>query len=127
MIGVARRKSLNTFENQSTLSLVLGIVGLLAAAAALGLLARNADAQFFETYWIVYGEGSSFLPILGGVLAVAVAAGVSGFLLGLNAADQRRNARSKRAWLGFFLNAAAMTLAVCAGVAFVLMRHKIQR
>ncbi|MCK4341904.1 MAG: hypothetical protein KAY37_09305 [Phycisphaerae bacterium] len=118
---MARKKSKFTYENQATLSIVLAAVGGVAFLLAAGLLWRNFTD--FETFWVSFNPKSMYQPLLGLVLFIALAVGAVGFFIGLNSAGQRRNTRSRLSWLGFFLNAGVIALALCAGIFFVIARH----
>lgn len=121
---MARRKLINTYENQSKLSVLLAIVGALGTVGAAGLLARNFTD--LETFWVAYRPSSMWLPAMGGSLLLALIASGIGFLVGFGSAGQRRNTLSGVAWLGFFLNAGVLVLALCAAVFFYFTRHKIE-
>lgn len=124
---MAKKRTLNTYENQAWLSVGLAAVGALGMLGAIVLLARNADANFFQTYWINYSPKSSYLPSLAISLMVACVAAGIGFLVGWNSAGQKRNTRSQLAWLGFFLCAGVITLSLCTGLLFYVTRHAVER
>ncbi len=113
---------LNTYEGQAWVSVILAAIGGLAVAAAIYLLYRNFDA---ESFFVNYGQKSRFLPVLGGVLLVGLAAGTAGFFVALNSAGRRRNKNSKLSWQGFFLNALVLTVMLSVGVFFFFTRNAI--
>lgn len=118
---VARKKSLNTYENQARISVIAAGVGALAAVATVALLARNfTDLQ---TFYVVYNPQTMYLPAVGVGLLGALACGTIGFFVGLNSAGQKRNTQSKLAWMGFFCSAAVITLALCIGLFFYFTRR----
>jgi hypothetical protein len=111
---------IKTYEDQARLSVILAAVGGFFAVAALGGVLRNFD---INTGWVEYGTKTIFLPALGGCLFLALAPAAVGFSVALHSAGQRRNKRSGLSWMGFFLNALVITLALCIGVFFVVTRH----
>lgn len=111
-----------TYEKQGKLGITLGIV---AAAAALGvayLLFRNYEPEVAR---IVYGEGSNYILIVIGGLGVALIAAGAGFLLGFNSAGQKRNTNSRLSWMAFFLNAAMIAFVLSLAMVFFLMRLQL--
>lgn len=113
--------NLRNYETQAVLSLYMGIFAALTALAGVGLLARNFDTQNF---WVSYSSESLYIPALGLTLFVSLAVGTVGFFVALNSAGQKRNKRSALSWKSFFLNAAALTLALAAGLFFYLTRFQ---
>ena len=71
----------------------------------------------------LHGPDIGPAPARTSVLFVSLCAGVVGLFIGLNSAGQRRNTRSQLSWLGFFLNAGIIALAVCAVVFFYFARN----
>ncbi len=120
---MARRKTLNTYENQAKLSVLLAAVGGVAVVGAAWLLMRNFRA---EVKWVVYDATGPYQMIFAATLLVSLMTAGAAFLLGLNSAGQRRNEQSKLSWLGFFLSAGVIALALCAGIFFYFMRQPIQ-
>ena len=117
-------KNTFTYERQAQLSVVLAAIGGVAFLAAAVLLGRNFTWQMF---WVVYNPKGMWLPTLGVTLLISLGAGVVGFFVGLNSAGQRRNTRSQLSWLGFFLNAGIIALAVCAVVFFYFARNPLAK
>jgi hypothetical protein len=112
----------NTYEQQAKLSVILAVAGafllVLVAAAIL-------SAVDWENRWIPYsGRGKRVLAIVVG-LGLSMAASGVGFLVGINSAGQRLNARSRLSWTGFFLNAAVIALGLCCAVFFFVWRLQI--
>ena len=113
---------LKTYEDQAKLSVALGALGVLAAAAMIALLVWKFD---HVTFFVTYNSQGPFLPILGLGLLGGLAAGVTGFFVGLHSAGQRRNTRSALAWQGFFLNAIVLTLVISAAAFFFFTRNSV--
>jgi hypothetical protein len=105
------------------LSVILACLGGLGVLGALMLLVRNFDG--FETFWVSYNPKRPFMYVLGIMLMLAVGAGGIGLLVGFNSAGQRRNELSRLAWVGFFVNAGIVTIALCAGLFFYFTRHPV--
>ena len=120
---MARKKSWNTFENQAKLSVILAVVGGVGVLAAMVLLGRNFTN--LQTFWVAYNPRTMWLPMLAAFLFLALSAGGAGFFIGLNSAGQRRNTRSRLAWIGFFASAGVLMLAVCAAIFFYFARYKV--
>ena len=113
---------LKTYEDQAKLSVLLGLIGLLAAFGAIVAIAYAFRADGFFT---LYRPGSFRLPAIAGGVLLGLAGGGGAFLLGLLTAGQRRNKAIRLSWTGFFLGAGAMTLAMSAGLFFYLTRQAI--
>lgn len=112
-----------TYEDQARLSVMLAAVGCFCAiVAGVAVLKRFEPEQF----WVKYGSHSMLLPILGLTLLLALAASVTGFLVALHSAGQRRNKRSRLSWMGFFLNAGVITLTLSIAIFFALARNAVQ-
>ncbi len=120
---MARKKSWNTLENQAKLSVILAVVGGVGALAAVVLLGKNFTD--LSTFWVRYNPKGKWLPMLAACLFLALGAGGAGFFIGLNSAGERRNTRSRLAWIGFFASAGVLMLAVCAAIFFYFARHKV--
>lgn len=110
---------LKTFEAQSRLSVLLAIVATLLTVAAAVLIATRFDPESFAV--VIRARGARFFAIVGAT-AVAILLGLTGFFVGLNSAGQKRNKDSRLAWIGFFGNAAILTLALCLFVFFFLAK-----
>lgn len=117
-----KRLDLHNYETQATLSILLATVAALAVAAAGGAVLYKFNWQDFI---LVYNRDGFLLYALAGTLFVAMAASVVGFCVALNSAGQRRNAKSRLSWLGFFCNAALMALALMIGFLFLFTRQAI--
>jgi hypothetical protein len=113
---------LKTYENQAKLSVGLALLGGLAIVGVLVLMFRNFDRAAF---YVTYNPQGLWLPLVGGGLLVALAAGTVGFFVALNSAGQRRNTRSALAWQGFFLNAVIITVTLAAMAFFLFTRNAL--
>ncbi len=114
--------NLHKYENQAKLSVALAIVSGVTVLMALGLIVRNFNATDMYVY---YGGGGMYLPVLGGLLGMALLTGAGGFFAGIGSAGQRRNKAANLSWAGFFLSAATITIALCAGAFFYFTRNAI--
>jgi hypothetical protein len=104
-----------SYEGQARISVLLAVGGAVLALATGALIWQNFSAADFAVYY--RPSGMRYLAILsGGALAVILS--VTGFFVGLNSAGQRRNKKDSLAWLGFFLNAAVIILAMSLLVFF---------
>lgn len=118
-----RRSSGGGYESQATLSVALAAVSAVGTLTAIALLARNFTDM--DTFYVAYNPQSKWLIAFGGTLMLGLLAGAAGFLLGLNSANQKRNARSNLSWLGFFANAGLITVALCSGIFFYFTRFAV--
>lgn len=114
--------NLRKFENQATLSVLLAGASAILAVAGAGLMLRNLKWQQFI---IVFRSNSMFQPAVLGALGLALLVGIIGFGIAFNSAGQKRNSKSRLSWIGFFLNAGALTLALIAVVFFMLLRDPV--
>ena len=113
---------LKTYEDQAKLSLYLGVLAALVAAAVVALLARNFDRT---TFYVTYNAQGTWLPLLGAGMLGGLIAGTVGFFVALNSAGQRRNTRSKLSWQAFFLNAVVITVLLATVAFFVFTRNAV--
>ena len=110
---------LRRYEVQASYALGLAIASIFPFLAAAYLAASRYDAVLSR---IIYGAKGKFVPAFGVcVLLSLVAAGLA-FLLGWSSAGQRRNNKSGRSWLGFFLGGLIATLDIILLAAFVMLR-----
>lgn len=110
--------SLRRYDVQARYASVLSLSALLPTIGALVLIFRN---YHHEVRQIIYGSGS-YVAVLLGCLAVSIALGGLGCLLGWNSAGQRRNDRSGLSWIGFSVGAASLTLDAILLLAFYMLR-----
>lgn len=110
--------NLKAYESQAKFSVVIGVLAAGALFATTFLILQRFD---FESFTIPMRR-TRFFVILGGI-AVALALAFTGFMVGFNSAGQKRNKQSRLSWMGFFLNAAAMALALSAFVFFWMTKY----
>jgi hypothetical protein len=100
--------NLRRFEVQAKLSVGASIVGLVMCLLMIPMVFR-----YLQPGLMIYYNPESYrmlmILVMGGLAGVF---GCVGFGLGFNSAAQRRNERSSLSWLGFFLGAAAMCIAI---------------
>ena len=113
---------LKTYEGQARASVIMAVLGGVAAVSVIYLLGKRFDT---ESFYVTYGQGSLFLPAFAGTLLFGLAAGATGFIVALNSAGRRRNTDSKLSWQGFFLNALVLTIILSAGVFFFFTRNAV--
>ncbi len=114
-------KKSNKYEKQARFSIILAVIGGLAAIAATVFVLQRFDpalgTKFDPDSWRQFA-------ILSAVFC-ALAAGAVGFFIAFDSAGQRRNKLSRLSWTGFFLNAGVITLALAVGVFFYYTRYTI--
>lgn len=116
--------NLRSYETQARLSVALAIAGGLGAlGGAFGVLYHFS----WDHFLLSYDPRGARLPMIGGALFVALAASVAGFCVGLNSAGQRRNKQSRLSWIGFFMNAAVLALALMIAFFFLFTRNPIRQ
>ncbi len=103
------------YEQYARISLWLGLLAAAGLAAVGFLVFQKFNFQEFEL--VLKRGGTRFFAILGGTGLSLALAGI-GFLLGFSSAGQKRNTLSGTSWVGFFLNAAVMTLVLMVFLVF---------
>lgn len=114
--------SLKRFDVQANVALALSVFAAVPLLGAVALTIRNYNGDLVQ---ITYGSGSKFVPVLLACLLLSMAPGFVGFILGLNSAGQRRNEKSNRSWLGFFIGGLVLTLDFILLLAFWKLRLEI--
>jgi hypothetical protein len=109
--------SLRRFEDQAKASVVLGVVACVSVVVQVIMVFRHIDTA----QWVImYGSTSrKYLVMIMTVLSLLI--GVAALGLGFNSAGQRRNEKPKLSWLGFFMGAGVICLAV---IGFVVWRTR---
>ena len=110
---------LRRFEVQASWALRLAVVSLAPFVAAVWLAMSRYDGQVGR---IIYGAKGQFVLAFAVAVLASLAPAVIGFILGLNSAGQRRNDRSSRSWMGFFLGGAILSADVVLLLAFYMLR-----
>jgi len=116
------RVSLRRYDVQAVYALILSVAAVVPLLGAAALFVRNFH---FDVGQVLYTEGSKFLPVYLGTVAVSGLLGVVGCLLGWSSAGQRRNPRQAWSWLGFFVGGSVITLDFILLAAFVLLRLQV--
>lgn len=113
---------LRSYEDQARLSVIMAVLGCLAALAVLGLLAWKFDRS---TFFVPYNARGPFLSLVGvGLVGGVLVAGI-GFFVALNSAGQRRNTLSAVAWKAFFANALVLTVLISSAIFLYFTRYPI--
>ncbi len=114
----------NTYETQSQWSVYLSAGG--GAALLAGAAAVFSAFNMHEFAIFMRPNSARFFAVLITVLVGASLGGI-GALLGFNSAEQKRNTRSKQAWMGFAIGSAVATLSVCLGIFFWLTKDFVRQ
>ncbi len=107
------------FDVQATYACALALSAVLPCLAAAALIARNYRHDLGQ---ILYGSRGWFLLALAACLGSSAVLSTAGFVLGWSSAGQRRNDRSGRSWLGFFLGGAILTMNIILALAFYMLK-----
>jgi len=113
---------LKRFDVQANVAATLSLLSVVPFLGAVALAIRNFDGHLVQ---ITYGSGSRFVPMLIAGILLSMAPGFVGFVLGWNSAGQRRNDKSKRSWIGFFVGGLVLTLDLILLIAFWKLRLEI--
>jgi hypothetical protein len=124
MGGDVARRTLDSFESQANLSVLLAAVGTVATLTVVVMILAVFDPQNF---WIPMRAGGPRYYAILGASGLAMISGAIGFLLAFNSAGQKRNTRSSLSWMGFFLNSAVITIAACVFVFFWFFKFLLTR
>jgi len=110
---------LRRFEVQARCACWLAIASLAPLIVALWQMLKRFDSQIGR---IIYGAEGNFVPALAVIVLASLVPAMLGFVLGWNSAGQRRNDRSSRSWLGFFLGGAVVSADIILMLAFYMLR-----
>ena len=110
---------LRRYDVQANYGFVLSLVSVIPLLGAAWLASRNYQHELGQ---IVYGSKGIFLPAFLGCLILSAGPSAVGFWLGLSSADQRRNDRSARSWIAFFIGGGVLTLNLILLAAFLMLR-----
>jgi divalent metal cation (Fe/Co/Zn/Cd) transporter len=111
--------SLRKLDVQATYSLVLSLASVAPFLAAAFALARNYEPDLRA---FVYGAHGKFLIAFLACVGLSALIAAVGFVLGWNSAGQRRNEKSSRSWIGFYVGGLTLTLNIVLLIAFWLLR-----
>jgi len=106
----------------ATWSVAAAIAGGLIAVCAAAAVLQNFRSEHFEV--VVKAGSMRYYAVLGG-LAFALLTGVVGIYMGFVGAGHKRNKKSKLSWVGFFANAAVLTVAMSVLVFFWFTKEVI--
>ncbi len=108
------RFSLRRYEDQAKASVVFGIAACASLLAQAALVFRHVDTN---TWSVIYGSmNRRYLIFL--ATAVSLLLGAIALGLGFNSAGQRRNEKPQLSWLGFFLGAGTVCVAIVVACFF---------
>jgi phosphoglycerol transferase MdoB-like AlkP superfamily enzyme len=110
---------LRRYDVQASYALTLAILSIFPFLLAAYLALSRYDSVLSR---IIYGSRGKFVPVFAACVLLSLAAAGLAFLLGWNSAGQRRNDKSGRSWMGFFLGGLVATLDVVLLAAFVMLR-----
>lgn len=110
------------YEVQAAYSVVLSIASAIGFIGALYLAWSRYDDIRGQ---IVYGSQGRFVPAFFGCILISLLPAVVAFVLGWNSAGQRRNDKSTRSWIGFFLGGAVATFDLVLLIAFYMLRFEM--
>ena len=99
--------SLRRYDVQARFSMILSLVSVVTLVGMVAVIMRRLDT---EAWLIHYGKPTQ-MALYGSAL-VTLALAVSGFGFGLNSVGQRRNDKPQLSWIGFFVGAGVLCLAL---------------
>lgn len=116
--------SLRRPDTQATVSLILSVSAVFFVIGLAVLVLQNyGGAKTDHIIW--YSSNSMRFPAIAACTGLALLLGTLGLGLGFGSADARRNDRAKQSWLGFFIGAAAVTLAVVFFAFFWILSESV--
>jgi len=111
--------NLRRYDVQAKYAFVLVIASLGPGLVALWSTWKRFD---FELGRIKYSSQSWFVPGFFSCLLLSMILAALGFTLGWNSAGQRRNDRSGRSWIAFFVGGGVLTFDIVLLIAFFMLR-----
>ncbi|MBI5864439.1 MAG: hypothetical protein HZB38_08025 [Planctomycetes bacterium] len=114
----------NSYEKQAVLSVAAASIGILAVLGALTLILRSFK---WTEFTVTMGAQGKAYPLTLGCILLACLAGGIGALAGFVSAGQRRNSKSGVSWMGFFLSAGVIALALSTFLFFWFSKEIVQR
>ena len=115
--------SLRRYDVQAKYGFALSMVSIVPGVAALWMGWRRFDADLGR---IIYGAQGRFVSAFVGCVLLSAAPAALGFIMGWSSAGQRRNNKSGRSWIAFFVGGSVLTLNVVLLIAFYMLRLKPQ-
>ena len=101
------RFSLSRHDTQAKVGAMISLASCVGLAALAFLVLRHID---WGQWVITYGKTRFQLTLVVGAITILMAA--IGFGMGWSSAGQRRNDKQSLSWIGFFVGAAVISLAV---------------
>jgi hypothetical protein len=114
--------NLKAYENQARVSVILALGAVIGSIGAAYLMIRVYSPDYGIPIKMM---GTRFILIMAG-LGGAFALATIGFFFGFHSAGQKRNSMSRLSWMGFFLNAGAITLALSLLAIFWFMKFPVR-
>lgn len=115
--------SIRRYDVQAKWSVWFSCAAALSCLVMAALLLRNWHGEIRQ---VVFGN-PMWQPLYMGCTGLTMLLSVFGVALGYNSAGQRRNDLQRRSWVGFFLGAGVLTLAVILFAAFWLLKMQTSR
>lgn len=106
---------LRRYDVQAKYALVASLVSVPPLVGTCWLVMSRFNAELQQ---IVYGSGGKFVPALFGCILLSSIPAFGAFVLGWNSAGQRRNDKSTRSWIAFFVGGTVVTCNVIVLIAF---------
>lgn len=114
--------NLRKYENQAVFSVAMAVVGAVCALASALIVLKRFN---WEHFTLTYNRSGKLVIIFAASMLLAMGASAIGFGMGFNSAGQKRNTKSRLSWLGFFLSAGAIALALIVAIFFAITRDPI--
>lgn len=112
-------ESLRRYDVQANYALALAVAAIVPFLGAGYLAVSRYDSVLAR---IIYGSQGKFVIAFATCALLSLAISAVAFVLGWNSAGQRRNDKSGRSWLGFFLGGLLLTLNIVLLAAFWMLK-----
>ncbi len=99
--------SLRRYDNQARVSIVVSLASVVTLLGLVLVVFRNVD---WSEQVIYYGKNRKLAVY--GATALTLLLSTIGFGMGLSSAGQRRNDKQQLSWIGFFVGAGVLCLAL---------------
>lgn len=116
--------SLRRPDTQATISLILSVSAVFFVVGLAVLVLQNYTGAA-QDHIIWYSQKSLRFPAIAACTVIALLFGSLGVLLGFGSADARRNERARLSWIGFFIGAFAVTLAIVFFAFFWILSESV--